>query len=71
MEDESPFDIWSWELSARPWPRLNCQNILLERRPQLLRAGRRRAQKLILICHIFDLEERWVNWLSPSRFIET
>ena len=54
MEDGSPFDIRSWKLSARPRPRLNCQNILfLERRPQLLRAGRRRAKNSILICHFW------------------
>ena len=52
MEDGSPFDIRNWKLSARPRPQLNCQNILfLERRPQLLRAGRRRAKDSILICH--------------------
>ena len=54
MEDGSPFDIWNWKLSTRPWPRLNCQNILfLERRPQLLRAGRRRDKNSILICHFW------------------
>ena len=54
MEDGSPFDIRSWNLSARPRPRLNCQNILfLERRPQLLRVGRRRAKDSILICHFW------------------
>ena len=52
MEDGSPFDIWNWKLSTRPWPQLNCQNILfLERRPQLLRAGRCRDKNSILICH--------------------
>ena len=52
MEDGSPFDIWNWKLSPAHGPQLNCQNILfLERRPQLLRAGRRRAKNSILICH--------------------
>ena len=54
MEDESPFGIWNWELSTRPRPQLNCQNILFwERRPQLLRAGRRRAKNSILICQFW------------------
>ena len=52
MEDGSPFDIRSWKLSARPRPRLKCQNTLfLEQRPQLLCAGRRRAKNSFLICH--------------------
>ena len=68
MEDGSPFDIRSWKLSARPRPRLNCQNILfLERRPQLLRVGRRRAKDSILICH-FDLEERWAKLAQLFTF---
>ena len=62
MEDGSPFDIWNWKLSTRPRPQLNCQNILfLERRPQLLRAGRCRDKNSILICHFFDLEKRWAE----------
>ena len=54
MEDGSPFDIWNWKLSTRPRPQLNCQNILFwERRPQLLRAERRRAKNSILICQFW------------------
>ena len=69
MEDGSPFDIRNWKLSARPRPRLKCQNTLfLERRPQLLRAGCRRAKNSILIYH-FWFGERWANWLSSSHFI--
>ena len=68
MEDGSPFDIWNWELSTRPWPQLNCQNILFwERRPQLLRAGRRRVKNSILICN-FDLEERWAKLAQLFTF---
>ena len=69
MEDGSPFDIRSWKLSARPRPRLNCQNILfLERRPQLLRAGRRRAKNSILICQIWFRRTLSKIWLSSSHF---
>ena len=68
MEDGSPFDIWNWKLSTRPWPQLNCQNVLfLKRRPQLLRAGRRRDKNLILICHL-SLEERWAEFAQLFTF---
>ena len=68
MEDRPPFDIWNWKLSTRPWPQLNCQNVLfLKRRPQLLRAGRRRDKNLILICHL-SLEERWAEFAQLFAF---
>jgi len=68
MEDRPPFDIWNWKLSTRPWPQLNCQNVLfLKRRPQLLRAGRRRDKNLILICHL-SLEERWAEFAQLFTF---
>ena len=68
MEDGSPRDIWNWDLNTRPWPQLNCQNILFwERRPQLLRAERRRAKDSVLICHS-DLEERWAKLAQLFTF---
>ena len=58
MEDESPFDIL--ELKTEPRPRPPAQlskHLILERRPQLLRAGRRRAKNLFSSV-TFTLEER-------------
>ena len=52
MEDGSPFDISELKTEPRPRPpNSTVKHLVLERRPQLLRAGRRRAKNSVLICH--------------------
>ena len=54
MEDESPFDILELKTEPRPRPPTQLsKHLVLERRPQLLRAGRRHAKNSILICHFY------------------
>ena len=61
MEDESPFDILELKTEPRPRPPTQLsKHLVLERRPQLLRAGRRRAKNSFSSV-TFALEEYWAK----------
>ena len=69
MEDGSPFDIWSWELSTRPWPRLNCQNILFwSDGPSYCVLSAAALRSWFSSVMFFDLEECWVKLAQLFTF---
>ena len=69
MEDESPFDILELKTEPRPRPPTQLsKHLVLERRPQLLRAGRRHAKKFYSSV-TFTFEERWAKFAQLLTFL--
>ena len=68
MEDGSTFEVGTENWAPTHGPNSTVKTSYFWRRPQLLRAGYRRAKNSILICH-FWFGERWAKSAQLFTFL--